>query len=107
MKTAITNQSRSHSIFRYYIQHFVDTFRQCCLDLLLGNQINEHELDQELEFLTTIKTIGNIACNAIVPDDMPVSKVVPVYFNQVARDEIFLLDITYSLSRSVSLGHWL
>lgn len=58
--------------YSYYLQHFVDTFRQGVIDLLLGNldDISDISADDPLEQIT------QIAQTALVPESRA-----PSYFN--------------------------
>ncbi|CAG9807450.1 unnamed protein product [Chironomus riparius] len=61
-----------NSANRYYLQHFVDSFRQSTLDLLLGNleDISDITADDPFEQFT------NIAQSVLMPDSRA-----PTYFN--------------------------
>ncbi|KAF5298153.1 hypothetical protein FQA39_LY02577 [Lamprigera yunnana] len=56
-----------NSANRYLKQHFKDSIRQCCLDIMLGYQISQTELD---DFWLYIRVITNIA-REIIPDAPP------------------------------------
>ncbi|KAF5276553.1 hypothetical protein FQR65_LT03983 [Abscondita terminalis] len=56
-----------NSANRYYKQHFKDSIRQYCLDIMLGCQISQTELD---DFWLYIRVITNIA-REIIPDAPP------------------------------------
>lgn len=64
--------SRFVQFCSYYLQHFVDTFRQDVIDLLMGNldDISDICADDPLE------QIKNIAQNALIPELRA-----PKYFN--------------------------
>ena len=56
----------------YYLQHFVDTFRQGVIDLLLGNLDDISEINEDDPF----EQITKIAQTALVPESRA-----PQYFN--------------------------
>lgn len=77
----------------YYTQHFVDTFRQGVIDLLLGN------LDDISEICTDdpIEQIANIAQSALVPQSRA-----PKYFNYgVMGSELRLVEDTIVCARCI------
>lgn len=77
---------------RYYIQHFKDSMRQCCLDLMLGHSLSQIEID---DYWSYISVIGNIA-SELVPDAPP------SYIPHVALTQEFeLANALYYMSRSV------
>ncbi|KAK4875984.1 hypothetical protein RN001_012406 [Aquatica leii] len=56
-----------NSANRYFKQHFKDSIRQCCLDIMLGCQISQTELD---DFWLYVRVISNIA-REIIPEAPP------------------------------------
>ncbi|XP_070502747.1 phosphatidylinositide phosphatase SAC2 isoform X1 [Chironomus tepperi] len=81
-----------NSANRYYLQHFVDSFRQSVLDLLLGNleDLCDITADDPFEQLT------NIAQTVLIPDSPA-----PTYFNYsspIGSDLKFIEDSIYFAS---------
>ncbi|XP_031350029.1 phosphatidylinositide phosphatase SAC2 isoform X1 [Photinus pyralis] len=56
-----------NSANRYYKQHFKDSIRQCCLDIMLGCEVAQAELD---DFWLYVRVIRNIA-REYMPDAPP------------------------------------
>jgi hypothetical protein len=75
----------------YYTQHFIDTFRQGVIDLLLGNLDDISEICRD----DPIEQIANIAQSALVPTSRA-----PKYFNYgVMGNELRLVEDTIVCAR--------
>lgn len=80
------------NLFRYYKNHFKDSVRQCCLDIMHGVELNEIEIQ---DFWTDLRKVGCIA-SEILPDEPP------SYIPQIALEQEFAFaNLLYEMSRSV------
>ncbi|XP_063921192.1 phosphatidylinositide phosphatase SAC2 isoform X1 [Zophobas morio] len=79
-----------NSANRYYKNHFKDSVRQCCLDIVHGVNLNEIEIQ---DFWADLRTLGCIA-SEILPDEPP------SYTPQIAlKQEFELANVLYQFSR--------
>ncbi|XP_008198080.1 phosphatidylinositide phosphatase SAC2 isoform X1 [Tribolium castaneum] len=79
-----------NSANRYYKNHFKDSVRQCCLDIMHGVDLNEIEVQ---DFWTDLKTVGCIA-SEILPDEPP------SYTPQIALQQEFeFANLLFEMSR--------
>lgn len=84
--------NESFDLCRYYKNHFKDSVRQCCLDIVHGVNLNEIEIQ---DFWADLRTLGCIA-SEILPDEPP------SYTPQIAlKQEFELANVLYQFSRSV------
>lgn len=80
---------------RYYKSHFTDSVRQCCLDLMQGDKINDTDI---LNFWSYLRIIGNITGEVI-----PVGSIEPVQIPHLALTQEFeLANALYYMCRSVN-----
>lgn len=77
---------------RFYKNHFKDSIRQCCLDLMHGNSLDELEL---LDCWTYLRICGNIA-SEFLPSEPP------TYIPHIAlAPEFELANALYYMTRLV------
>jgi hypothetical protein len=79
-------------VYRYYKNHFKDSVRQCCLDIMHGVRLSEIEIQ---DFWADLRTLGCIA-SEILPDEPP------SYTPHIALQQEFeFANVLYQMSRSV------
>lgn len=79
---------------RFYRNHFTDSVRQCCLDLMQGCAIVDSDIQ---DFWSYLRTVGNITGELI-----PIGTPQPSYVPHVALTQEFeLANALYYMCRSV------
>lgn len=92
---------------RFYKNHFEDSVRQCCLDLMLGNRLLEVELQDCWTYLCIAGHIASELLPKDPPSYIPHSSLAPEFelanaLYYMSRSVLFLLSDLISLKSTVS-----
>lgn len=75
--------------YRYYRNHFLDTYRQVAIDVMLGLELSDSQW-QEIDYIETLLSVAGAL--------MPIGP--PSYMAEIApSSEKYLASALYSLSR--------